>query len=64
LMIGRKVYIGWYVFDGLKLNVDGSLVPLGSTATHDPIGIPKSLWARWNPLGVTMNLYKMIGMTT
>ncbi|MET1128336.1 MAG: IS200/IS605 family accessory protein TnpB-related protein, partial [Thermoproteota archaeon] len=31
-------------------NLDGSPVPLGSTATHDPIGIPKSLWARWNSL--------------
>ena len=27
--------------------VDGSRIPFGSTATHDPIGIPKSLWARW-----------------
>jgi len=31
-------------------NLDGSPVPLGSTATHDPIGIPKSLWARWKSL--------------
>ncbi|MEM1610427.1 MAG: transposase [Sulfolobales archaeon] len=44
------------------LNLDGSPVPLGSTATHEPIGIPRSLWARWNSLGMTMN-YKMIGMT-
>ena len=44
--------------------LDGSLVPLGSTATHDPIGIPKSLWARWNSLGTTMNSCKMIGMNT
>jgi len=44
--------------------VDGSPVPLGSTATHEPIGIPKSIWARWNSLDVTMNLYKMIGMPT
>jgi len=26
--------------------LDGSPVPLGSTATHDPIGIAKSLWTR------------------
>ncbi len=30
--------------------VDGSLMPLGSTATHEPTGIPKSLWARWKSL--------------
>nr|MDO8062135.1 transposase [Candidatus Freyrarchaeum guaymaensis] len=29
------------------LDVDGSLVPLDSTATHDPVGLSKSLWARW-----------------
>ncbi len=34
-------------------NLDGSLVPLGSTATHDPIRIPKSLWARWKSLPQT-----------
>ncbi|MEM1610876.1 MAG: hypothetical protein QXQ57_04430 [Sulfolobales archaeon] len=38
-------------------------MPLGSTATHEPIGIPRSLWARWNSLGETMKLYRMIGMT-
>ncbi|MEM1611021.1 MAG: hypothetical protein QXQ57_05195 [Sulfolobales archaeon] len=26
--------------------LDGSPVPFGSTATHEPIGIPRSLWAR------------------
>jgi len=26
--------------------LDGSPVPLGSTATHEPTEIPKSLWAR------------------
>jgi len=30
--------------------VDGSPVPLGSTATHDPTGIPKALWTRWKSL--------------
>ncbi|MEM4592472.1 MAG: zinc ribbon domain-containing protein [Sulfolobales archaeon] len=33
---------------GLKL--DGSPVPLGSTATHEPIQIPSSVWARWKSL--------------
>ena len=44
--------------------LDVRLVPLASNATHDPIGISKSLWARWRFLGTTMNLYKMIEMTT
>ncbi|MFZ8823068.1 MAG: hypothetical protein ACO2O0_02810 [Desulfurococcales archaeon] len=26
--------------------VDGSPVPLGSTATYEPIEIPRSLWGR------------------
>jgi len=30
--------------------LDGSPVPLGSTAAHDPITLPKGLWARWNSL--------------
>ncbi|RLG80549.1 MAG: transposase [Thermoprotei archaeon] len=30
--------------------VDVRLVPLASKATHDPIGISKSLWARWKSL--------------
>jgi len=38
--------------------VDVRLVPLASKATHDPIGISKSLWTRWNPLETTINLYK------
>jgi hypothetical protein len=29
------------------LSIDGSLVPLGSTATHEPIEISISLWGRW-----------------
>jgi len=32
------------------LRVDGSPVPLGPTATHDPTEIPRSLWARWKSL--------------
>lgn len=48
---------------GLRyLNPDGSPVPLGSTATHEPTVITRDLWARWKPLDATMNLYKMIGM--
>jgi hypothetical protein len=27
--------------------VDRSPMPLGSTATHEPIEIPRSLWGRW-----------------
>ena len=32
------------------LDLDVSRVPFGSNATHDPIGVPKSLWARWKSL--------------
>jgi IS605 OrfB family transposase len=46
---------------GLSLN--GSPVPLGSTATHDPTGIPKSLWARWKSLDETLKNPEMKGMT-
>ncbi|MDT7887578.1 MAG: hypothetical protein RQ885_01210 [Desulfurococcales archaeon] len=28
------------------LGIDGSTVPLGSTATYEPIEIPRSLWRR------------------
>ncbi|RLG78216.1 MAG: transposase [Thermoprotei archaeon] len=45
-------------------SLDGSSVPLSSTATHEPITLKKGLWTRWNSLDVTINLYKMIGMTT
>jgi len=44
------------------LTLDGSPIPLGSTATHEPIVVKKPLWARWNPLDATMNTHKMIGM--
>jgi len=43
--------------------LDGSPVPLGSTATHEPTGIPKSLWTRWKSLEVTLNNPKVHGMT-
>jgi len=32
------------------LRVDGSPVPLGSTATHDPMLIAREVWARWKSL--------------
>jgi hypothetical protein len=28
-------------------------MPLGSTATHEPIEIPRSLWGRWKSLDAT-----------
>jgi hypothetical protein len=31
-------------------SLDGSPMPLGSTATHEPIGISISLWGRWKSL--------------
>jgi hypothetical protein len=32
------------------LSLDGSPVPLGSTATNEPIEIHRSLWGRWSSL--------------
>jgi len=43
--------------------LDGSPVPLGSTATHEPIVVEKPLWARWNSLEATMKTREMIGMS-
>jgi hypothetical protein len=31
-------------------SLDGSPVPLSSTATNEPIEIPRSLWRRWRSL--------------
>jgi len=45
------------------LTLDGSPVPLGSTATHEPAGITRSLWARWKSLEATPNNPKLHGMT-
>ena len=45
------------------LRLDGSPVPLGSTATHDPITLPKGLWARWKPLEAATNNPKVPGIT-
>jgi putative transposase len=36
------------------LGVDGSTVPLGSTAAHDPIVVARALWARWKSLDETL----------
>ena len=38
-----------------RVALDGRLIPLASTATHEPIGISKSLWARWNSLPQIQN---------
>ena len=43
--------------------VDVRLVPLASNATHDPITLPKGLWARWKSLEATINVPKIYGMT-
>ena len=42
--------------------LDGSPVPLGSTATHDPTGISKALWARWKSLDAT-NKHELMRMS-
>ena len=41
--------------------VDGRIIPLASTATHDPTGMPKSLWTRWKSLDAT-NRHKLMRM--
>ncbi|GBF09806.1 transposase [Aeropyrum pernix] len=40
---------------GGHLVLDVRAVPLPSNATHEPIGISKSLWARWNSLPQIQN---------
>jgi len=32
-----------------RLNLEGGLASLGSTATYDPALIAREVWARWNP---------------
>ncbi|MDT7888146.1 MAG: hypothetical protein RQ885_04120 [Desulfurococcales archaeon] len=32
------------------LSIDGSPVPLDSTATHETTGVSKTLWGRWKSL--------------
>jgi IS605 OrfB family transposase len=44
------------------LNLDGSPVPLGSTAAHDPILITHEVWARWKSLDA-MNEHGLIRMS-
>jgi len=36
-------------------SLDGSPVPLGSTAAHEPTPIPRGAWARWKSLKQTAN---------
>jgi putative transposase len=39
-------------------SLDGSPFPLGSTATHEPIEIPRSLWGRWkSPMPQDQNMW-------
>jgi len=54
------------------LSIDGSPMPLGSTATHEPIGISISPWGRWKPRSTELktlwikkhsNTNKLISMT-
>ncbi|WP_434730869.1 transposase [Thermogladius sp. KZ2Tp1] len=45
-----------------RLLGDGSPVPLGSTAAHEPTRVPKALWARRKSLDGIINSYKMIGV--
>jgi len=42
-------------------SIDGRDMLFPSTVTHDPTGIPKSLWARWKPLDAT-NKHKLMRM--
>jgi IS605 OrfB family transposase len=43
--------------------LDGSPIPLGSTATHDPTVVTRALWARWKSLDETLKNPEMKGMT-
>jgi len=43
------------------LGVDGRIIPLASTATHDPTLIPREAWARWKPLDAT-NKHELMRM--
>jgi len=44
------------------LTLDGRVMPLPSTATHEPIAIKRSLWARWKSLPQTQNATVSIKM--
>jgi len=37
-------------------NIDGRVVPLPSTAAHEPIAVKKPLWTRWKSLPQTQNV--------
>jgi hypothetical protein len=43
--------------------LDGSLFPLGSTATSEPIEIPRSLWGRWKSLSSKGTIKDIVEMT-
>jgi len=43
--------------------VDGSPVPLGSTAAHDPTRVKRAAWARRKSLGVITNNHKISRMS-
>ncbi len=45
------------------LYVDVSRMPFGTKATHDPTGIPRSLWARWKSLEETLRNPEVMEMT-
>jgi putative transposase len=42
--------------------LDGSPIPLGSTAAHDPTVVTRALWARWKSLDAT-NKHELIRMS-
>jgi len=46
-----------------NLNIDGRVVPLPSTAAHDPIVVKKPLWMRWKSLPQTRNATVSIKIT-
>jgi IS605 OrfB family transposase len=47
LLLKARLGNGSYALSPGGLVVDGSPVPLGSTATHDPMLIAREVWARW-----------------
>ncbi|MEM0196665.1 MAG: hypothetical protein QXK66_03415 [Sulfolobales archaeon] len=46
-----------------RLKLDGSSVPLGSTATHEAIQIPISVWVRWKSLDTATNENELMGVS-
>ncbi|MFP3309401.1 MAG: transposase [Acidilobus sp.] len=45
------------------ISVDVGPAPLGSTAAHEPAGVPRALWARWRSLGATSD-HKLMRVST